>query len=67
MDATLACIQVVLGPVLLGAVLNQTCPKQVAKTAPYTPLLAVIAVALICGGIIAAGASAVRYDHPVSV
>ena len=52
-------VQVVLLPVLLGAALNQTFPKQVQKLAPLSALSAVLLIAAICGSVIAQNASAV--------
>lgn len=53
-------VQVVLAPVLLGAVLNQQAPRAVARVSPFMPLLAVSMVVLICSSVIAQNAAAVR-------
>ncbi|KAG7666725.1 hypothetical protein Ndes2437B_g08439 [Nannochloris sp. 'desiccata'] len=55
----LSTVQVVLLPVLLGAALNQTFPKQVERLAPLSALSAVLLIAAICGSVIAQNASAV--------
>ena len=53
-----------LVPVIGGALLNQTFPRAVKTTAPYMPLTAVIAVALICGSVMSQNAAAVTLAGP---
>lgn len=53
-------LQVVLAPVMLGAVLNQKAPRAVARVAPFMPLVAVSMVTLVCSSVIAQNAAAVR-------
>jgi BASS family bile acid:Na+ symporter len=60
----LSTVQVVLLPVLLGAALNQTFPKQVERLAPLSALSAVLLIAAICGSVIAQNASAVASAGP---
>ena len=57
-------VQVVLLPVLLGAALNQTFPKQVERLAPISALSAVLLIAFICGSVIASNAAAVAAAGP---
>jgi predicted Na+-dependent transporter len=52
-------LQVVLAPVLLGALLNQYCNGLVQLVSPLMPFIAVAAVAVLCGNAIAQNASAV--------
>ncbi|KAG6525830.1 hypothetical protein ZIOFF_015801 [Zingiber officinale] len=52
-------VQVVLAPVLLGAVLNQYCNSLIEFVSPLMPLIAVATVALLCGSAIAQNASAI--------
>ncbi|XP_074590597.1 putative sodium/metabolite cotransporter BASS1, chloroplastic isoform X2 [Curcuma longa] len=52
-------VQVVLAPVLVGAVLNQYCNSLVEFVSPLMPLIAVATVALLCGSAIAQNASAI--------
>ncbi|URD76538.1 Sodium Bile acid symporter family [Musa troglodytarum] len=52
-------VQVVLAPVLLGALLNQYCNSLVEFVSPLMPLVAVGSVALLCGSAIAQNASAI--------
>ena len=56
--------QVVLVPVVLGAALNQKFPKVVIRTAPFAPLVAVIAVVLIVASVMAQNAAAVTLAGP---
>ncbi|PNT68489.1 probable sodium/metabolite cotransporter BASS1, chloroplastic [Brachypodium distachyon] len=51
--------QVVLVPVLLGAVLNQYCNQLVELVSPLMPFIAVATVAVLCGNAIAQNASAI--------
>ncbi|KAL3155679.1 hypothetical protein ABBQ32_012705 [Trebouxia sp. C0010 RCD-2024] len=57
-------LQVVLVPVVLGATLNQNFPKVVTRTAPFAPLVAVIAVVLIVASVMAQNAAAVTLAGP---
>ena len=57
-------MQVVLVPVILGAALNHNFPKAVKQTAPYAPLVAVIAVVLIVASVMAQNAAAVTLAGP---
>ncbi|RWW58134.1 hypothetical protein BHE74_00035035 [Ensete ventricosum] len=52
-------VQVVLAPVLLGALLNQYCSSAVEFVSPLMPLVAVGSVAVLCGSAIAQNASAI--------
>lgn len=51
--------QVVLAPVLLGALLNQYCNGLVQLVSPLMPFIAVATVAILCGNAIAQNASAI--------
>lgn len=52
--------QVVVGPVVLGLVLNRLAPRLVAWTLPAAPLLSVVTITLICASIIGQSAEAVK-------
>ncbi|KAG9439213.1 hypothetical protein H6P81_019378 [Aristolochia fimbriata] len=52
-------LQVVLAPVLLGALLNQYCHWVVRVVSPVMPLIAITTVALLCGGAIAQNATSI--------
>lgn len=52
-------LQVVLAPVLLGALLNQYCNGLVYLVSPLMPFIAVATVAILCGNAIAQNASAI--------
>ncbi|KAL0916878.1 hypothetical protein M5K25_014428 [Dendrobium thyrsiflorum] len=52
-------VQVVLFPVLLGAILNQYCNNLVKFVSPVMPFIAVATVAILCGSAIAHNASAI--------
>ncbi|KAK8954963.1 hypothetical protein KSP39_PZI002198 [Platanthera zijinensis] len=52
-------VQVVLAPVLLGALLNQYCNKLVGFVSPVMPFIAVTTVAILCGSAIAQNASSI--------
>lgn len=52
--------QVVVGPVVLGLVLNRLVPRLVAWTLPAAPLLSVVTITLICASIIGQSAEAVK-------
>ena len=61
------CCQVVLVPVVLGAALNQNFPQAVTRTAPFAPLVAVIAVVLIVASVMAQNAAAVTLAGPTLI
>jgi len=50
----------VVGPVVLGLVLNRLAPRLVAWTLPAAPLLSVVTITLICASIIGQSAEAVK-------
>lgn len=52
-------MQVVLAPVLLGALLNQYLGGLVESVSPVMPFIAVATVAVLCGNAIAQNASAI--------
>lgn len=52
-------VQVVLAPVLVGALLNQYCNALVEIVSPVMPFIAVATVAILCGSAIAQNASAI--------
>lgn len=52
-------LQVVLLPVLFGALLNKYCQSLVRVVSPVMPPIAVVTVALLCGNAIAKSASAI--------
>ena len=52
----LSTARVVLGPVLIGMILNQQVPKVSRKLSKWAPPASVILVALICGGVVAQNA-----------
>jgi bile acid:Na+ symporter, BASS family len=52
--------QVVLAPVVLGAVINRLAPRVVQRTQTVLPLVSVIVIALICSSIIGQSAAAVK-------
>lgn len=52
-------VQVVLAPVLIGAVLNQYCNRLVEVVSPFMPFIAVSSVSILGGGAIAQNASAI--------
>ncbi|KAF5187938.1 Sodium/bile acid cotransporter [Thalictrum thalictroides] len=52
-------LQVVLLPVLFGALLNQYCRSLVNVVSPLMPPIAVVTVALLCGNAISRNASAI--------
>ena len=47
-------------PVVAGALLNRMFPRQVARAAAFTPLLAVAMTVAICASIIAASAGSIQ-------
>ncbi len=49
-------LQAVVIPVVLGVLCNWRFPKAVAKVSPFGPVVAVVALSLITGGIVAASA-----------
>lgn len=56
--------QVVLLPLLLGAVINRVWPRAVKTVMNVLPLISVIGVSLICAGVVAANASALLSVGP---
>ncbi|KAK1279883.1 hypothetical protein QJS04_geneDACA014297 [Acorus gramineus] len=61
-DAIALCsstVQVVLAPVLAGALLNEYCHDFVVIVSPVMPFIAVATVAILCGSAIAQNASAI--------
>ncbi|KAH7659641.1 bile acid:Na+ symporter BASS family protein [Dioscorea alata] len=52
-------VQVVLAPVIFGAILNQYCNNLVEFVSPVMPFIAVVTVAILCGGAIAQSASVI--------
>ncbi|KAG1347413.1 putative sodium/metabolite cotransporter BASS1, chloroplastic [Cocos nucifera] len=52
-------VQIVLAPVLLGALLNQYCKSLVEVVSPLMPFIAVATVAILCGSAIGQNASAI--------
>jgi BASS family bile acid:Na+ symporter len=55
----LATGKVVLGPVLIGMLLNAKLPKFSKNVSRFTPFSSVLLVAIICGGVMAKNAAAV--------
>lgn len=53
----LSTLQIVVAPVLLGVLLNWKLPKFAARLQPAGPPVAVVAICLITGGIVAASAA----------
>lgn len=53
-------LQVVILPVAAGVLLNRVTPRLVARALPAAPLVSVLAIAMICGSIIAQNAADVR-------
>lgn len=49
----------VLAPVIFGAILNQYCNNLVEFVSPVMPFIAVVTVAILCGGAIAQSASVI--------
>lgn len=49
-------LQAVVAPVLIGVLANWRCPRAVARIAPFGPVVAVVALSMITGGIVAAAA-----------
>jgi BASS family bile acid:Na+ symporter len=52
-----ATAKVVLGPVLLGMVVNSKAPQLAQRVSRVTPFASVLLVSLICGGVVAQNAS----------
>lgn len=57
-------LQVVLAPVLLGVALNKYAPVIMQRAAPFSSLLAVVMVALVCASVMSTNAAAVRSAGP---
>lgn len=55
----LSTLQVAVAPVLLGVFCNWKFPKQVAKVSRFGPVVSVLAIMFITGGIVAANADAI--------
>ncbi|MBM3845069.1 MAG: bile acid:sodium symporter family protein [Verrucomicrobia bacterium] len=53
-------LQVVVAPVLAGAVLTRLAPRMVARAMPACPPIAVIAIVLICSSIVARNATQIQ-------
>jgi len=53
-------IQIVLLPVLLGVALHHLTPRLVKAVLPVAPLISVLAIVMICAGIIASSAEPLR-------
>jgi BASS family bile acid:Na+ symporter len=53
-------VQVVIIPVTLGVMLNRWAPRLVHASLSYSPLIAVLTIALICSSIIGQSAEAIR-------
>ncbi len=60
-------LQIVLVPVLLGLALHHLFPKAVEKVLPISPVVSVVAVALICASIVGQNADAIRKHGGVLV
>jgi BASS family bile acid:Na+ symporter len=56
---SLSTLQVVVVPVVVGLVLNWRFPRQVAMTAPFAPVVSVVAIIFIAGSIVAQSAESV--------
>ncbi|KAH7675542.1 bile acid:Na+ symporter BASS family protein [Dioscorea alata] len=52
-------VQVVLAPVILGAILNQYCNNLVEYVSPVMPFIAVVTATILCGSAIAQSASVI--------
>ncbi|BCX12679.1 MAG: transporter [Thermosynechococcus sp.] len=52
-------VQVVLLPILVGLALNTKAPTLVKKMLPISPLISVLGICVICGGVFAASAKAI--------
>lgn len=57
MSLCVACAKVVLAPVALGVLMNETTPKVCRWVSRFTPFASVVLVSLICGGVVANNAS----------
>lgn len=55
----LSTLQIAVGPVLLGVFFNWRFPRAVTRVTPFSPVVSVIAILFITGGIVALNASAV--------
>lgn len=56
----LSTLQVVVIPVTLGVMLNRWAPRLVSASLSYSPLIAVLTIALICSSIIGQSAAEIR-------
>lgn len=61
----LSTVQVVLLPVVIGMTLNALFPRFVRYVIPYSPLVSVVTIALICASIIGKSASVVKESGAV--
>ncbi|HSI14485.1 MAG TPA: phosphotransferase [Chthoniobacter sp.] len=55
----LSTLQIAVGPVLLGVFFNWRFPRAVTRVTPFSPVVSVVAILFITGGIVALNASAV--------
>lgn len=60
-------LQAVVAPVVIGVVCNWRFPRSVAKVAPFGPAVAVLALSLITGGIVAASADKIAQNFGILV
>jgi bile acid:Na+ symporter, BASS family len=58
-------LQIVLAPVVIGVALNRYAPRFVKFVLPVSPLVSVVAIALICASIIGASADKFRQSGAV--
>lgn len=58
-------LQVIVAPVLLGVFCNWRFPRAVARIADFGPLVSVVALIFITGGVVSASAAAVRANFGV--
>lgn len=59
--------QVVLAPLVLGATINRLCPRIVSAVSIILPLVSVIGVTMICGGVVAANAGSLAQVGPALI
>lgn len=57
-------LQVVLAPLMIGAILNRSFPRAVKAASAVLPLVSVLAIVTICGAVVAANASALLSVGP---
>lgn len=63
----LSTLQVIVAPVVLGVFCNWCFPRTVARIADYGPLVSVVAIVFITGGVVSSNAAAVRANFGVLV